>query len=87
MTPNFSVTYLVNSHIIPPVYGVDPSTGKAVIPQAGYTVENEKVWIDIVNQPVVPYTDSNGNTINLFYNIRYKLQTIILGYIPLIPRD
>ncbi|MGA2386958.1 MAG: hypothetical protein ABSG33_10555 [Candidatus Bathyarchaeia archaeon] len=70
--PDFGVKYQIFSVNIPPVYGVDPSTGKAVITKAGYTVVDEEVWVNIMNQPFVPYNESSGNSIQLFYNIRWK---------------
>jgi hypothetical protein len=71
-TPNFAVNYEIYPIQIPPVYGVDPSTGKAVITEDGYTEFDETVFVKIVNQPFVPYYDSNGNNIQLFYNVRWK---------------
>lgn len=71
-TPDFGVRYDIFSTYIPPVYGVDPSTGKAVITQAGYNSLDETVYIEIVNQPFIPYKDSDGHDIQLFYNIRWK---------------
>jgi hypothetical protein len=72
LNPSFSVSYDIFTTYVPPVYGVDPSSGKAVITQAGYTVLDETVYVRIVNQPFVPYKDSSDNTIQLFYNIRWK---------------
>lgn len=72
LNPSFSVSYDIFTTNVPPVYGVDSSSGKAVITQSGYTVLDETVYIRIVNQPFVPYKDSSDNNIQLFYNIRWK---------------
>jgi hypothetical protein len=71
-TPNFGVRYEIFPIYVPPVYGVDASTGKAMITKEGYTAFDETVFVEIVNQPFVSYKDSNGNNIQLFYNIRWK---------------
>jgi hypothetical protein len=70
--PEFSVQYETYTRNIPPTYGVDPSTGKAVITKAGYTEIEKWVRIVISNQPFIPYNDTNGNYIQLFYDARWK---------------
>ena len=35
-------------------------------------VDNRTIEIKIKNQPFTPFTDQNGNNINLLYNVRYK---------------
>ncbi len=71
-TPSFGVNYEIVPIDIPPVYGVDQSTGKAVVTKAGYTAYDETVFITILNQPFVPYKDSDDNNIQLFYSMRWK---------------
>jgi hypothetical protein len=71
-TPSFGVRYEFFPHSVPPVYGVDPSTGKAVMTKEGYTVYSESAYLSIMNQPFEPYKDANGNSIQLYYNIRWK---------------
>jgi hypothetical protein len=70
-TPNFGVKYDIFITHVPPTYGVDPSTGKAVAIQEGYDGVDETVYLYIVNQPFVPYKDSDGNYIQLFYSVRW----------------
>jgi hypothetical protein len=70
--PEFSVQYETYTRNIPPTYGVDPSNGKAVITKAGYTEIEKWVRIVISNQPFIPYNDTNGNYIQLFYDARWK---------------
>jgi hypothetical protein len=71
-TPSFGVRYEFFPHSVPPVYGVDPATGKAVMTKEGYTVYSESAYLSIMNQPFEPYKDANGNSIQLYYNIRWK---------------
>jgi hypothetical protein len=70
--PGFGVSYEFFPHTVPPTYDVDPSTGKAVMTRESYTLYSESVYLSIMNQPFVPYKDSNGNSIQLYYNIRWK---------------
>jgi hypothetical protein len=71
-SPSFGVSYKFFPHSTPPIYGVDPSTGKAVLTREGYTVYSESAYLSIMNQPFEPYKDSNGNFMQLYYNIRWK---------------
>ena len=70
--PAFDVTLHTFPNYIPPTYGIDPSTGKAVKTKAGYT--EQYVWIDvnIGGQPFVRYNNSAGQLISLNYNVRWK---------------
>ena len=70
--PDWGVRYETYAIYVPPTYGVDQSTGKAVVTQAGYNEVYRKVWVDIQNQPFVPYNNSNGQLIQLFYDVRWK---------------
>ena len=70
--PEFGVRYETYTLYVPPTYGVDPATGKAVVTQAGYNEVYRMVWVDIQNQPFVPYNNSNGQLIQLFYDVRWK---------------
>ncbi|MFA5573169.1 MAG: hypothetical protein WDA42_08675, partial [Candidatus Bathyarchaeia archaeon] len=38
----------------------------------GYTVYSESAYLPIMNQLFEPYLDSEGNSINLYYNVRWK---------------
>ncbi len=57
---------------MPPTYAIDQYTGQNITTSAGYQVDNRTVEFTISNQPYVPSTDTNGNTIGLYYNFRYK---------------
>jgi hypothetical protein len=70
--PEFTVRYVDNSYYVPPRYDIDPYTGKNVIVEAGYYVQNKTIEVRIKNQPFNPYEDENGNYIRLYYSIRMK---------------
>jgi hypothetical protein len=70
--PEFTAKYVDRSYDIPSTYGVDPYTGKTVITKYGEHVDNRTIEITIINQPFTPFTDTNGNNINMFYNVRFK---------------
>jgi hypothetical protein len=70
--PEFTAEYVDYSYDIAPTYTTDPYTNNTVIQTYGSHVDNRTVVITIKNEPFTPFTDSNGNTINLFYNVRYK---------------
>lgn len=70
--PSFGVMYEPHTYYVSPTYGVDPSTGKAVMTHEGYYEEYKEVWVSISNQPFKPYNDSRGNFIELFYDVRWK---------------
>lgn len=70
--PEFSVRYVDYSYDVPPIYGIDQFTGNQAIIKNGYHIENETFEFTIKNQPFTAYVDSYGNSINLFYNLRFK---------------
>jgi hypothetical protein len=70
--PEFTVKFADNSYDVSSTYGVDPYTGKEVITQAGYHVQNRTIEVAIKNQPFTPYEDANGNSIGLYYSVRVK---------------
>ena len=70
--PAFDVTFHTYQHYIPPTYGVDPSTGKAVTIKEGYTEVQKWVRVDIGGQPFIRYNNSDGQLISLHYNVRWK---------------
>ena len=69
--PSFTVDYEASSDYVPPVYSVNKYTGENTLVQQGYYVENKNVIITIENQPFTQST-TDGNPVNLFYNIRVK---------------
>jgi hypothetical protein len=71
--PEFSLKYVDRSYDTQPTYGLDPYTGKNVVTHPSEHIDNRTIEITIKNQPFTQFTDSsNGKTINLFYNVRYK---------------
>jgi hypothetical protein len=73
--PNFTLKYVDNSYDVPATSAsaTDPYTGKTVTTTTpGYHVENKSIELTITNQPFTPYSESEGNLIKLFYNVRYK---------------
>jgi hypothetical protein len=58
---------------IPPVYEVDPATGKVTMIKEGYTIYEKSLLVRIgSDQLFMPYNNSEGQTINLYYNLRWK---------------
>jgi len=72
VVPEFTAEYVDNSYDIAPTYTTDPYTNNTVIQTYGNHVDNRTVVITIKNEPFTPFTDNDGNTINMFYNVRYK---------------
>jgi hypothetical protein len=70
--PEFTVKYVDNSYDVPPTYEIDQYTGKNVMTQAGYHVQNKTIELAIKNQLFTPYKDADGNSIRLYYNIGKK---------------
>ena len=70
--PEFSAEYVDNSYDITPTYTIDPYTNTTVIQTYGRHVDNRTVIITIINEPFTPFNDSYGNTIDMFYNVRYR---------------
>jgi hypothetical protein len=70
--PQFTLSYADHSYYLPPTYGIDQYTGKSVVTSGGYYVENKTIDVSIKNQHFTSFTESSGNQINLYYNIRVK---------------
>jgi hypothetical protein len=68
--PEFTLKLVAHPYDVPPTYEIDPYTGKNVMTQAGYHVENKSIEIVIKNQPFV--NSFNGVNYRLFYNVRVK---------------
>ena len=72
--PEFTVKFVNSSYEVPASYSIDPYTGKNMTTPS-YYVENSYIIITITNQPFTPYViDSNGNRVNLLYNVRMRGQ-------------
>jgi hypothetical protein len=70
--PEFTLKFVEHPYEVPPTTMIDPYTGENVTIQAGYRVQNRSIEVIIKNQPFTPYEDSNGNSIDLYYNVRSK---------------
>jgi hypothetical protein len=70
--PEFTLKLVAHPYDVPPTYEVDPYTGKSVMTQEGYHVENRSIEITISNQPFTMYELDNGQYADFFYNISYK---------------
>jgi hypothetical protein len=70
--PEFTAKYIDLSYDVPPTYGVDQYTGKTVVKEGGYHVDNRSIQFTIKNQPFTPYMDPSGNQTGLYYNFRIK---------------
>jgi hypothetical protein len=70
--PEFTVKLEAHPYDVPPTYEIDPYTGENVTTHAGYHVENKSIVFTIKNIPFTPYNDTDGNFIELYYNIRAK---------------
>jgi len=74
-TPTFTVEEIAYPYDIPPstTTTVDPYTGEETTKTyPGYHVENKTTYIKIKNQPFTPYKNSDGDTMYLYYEYRFK---------------
>lgn len=75
-TLQFTLTYQDNSYVVEPItiYTTNPYTGnQAVVGSTlGAGVANTSITVRITNQPFTPYTDSDNNTVQLYYDVRWK---------------
>jgi len=70
--PEFTLKLVDHSYDVPQSYSIDPYTGKSVMTEEGYHVENKSIEVTIKNQPFTNYKDAKGNTLMLYYDIRWK---------------
>jgi hypothetical protein len=70
--PEFTIQYADHSYEAPPTYTKDPYTGQSHLSSPGYHVDNRTIDLTIKNQAFTPYTDANGNSFQLQYNVRSK---------------
>jgi hypothetical protein len=73
--PEFTVKLVAHPYDVPSTTTttIDEYTGKEIVTTTpGYHVENKSIEITIKNQPFTPYTDADGNEINIYYNVRVK---------------
>jgi hypothetical protein len=70
--PEFTLKYVVDAFDVAPTYKTDPYTGKSVIDQEGFHVQNNTLQITIKNQPFTSQADSSGNYTTLYYAVAFK---------------
>lgn len=70
--PEFTVSYVDYSYDVPPTYHIDEFSGRNVSNNNGYRIDQQSVLFKIKNQPFTTYNDSSGNTVNLYFNFRYR---------------
>lgn len=70
--PEFSIHYVEHPYEVPPTYQIDQHSGENITIQEGYHQQNRSIELVIQNQQFTPYEDSQGNLIELFYNVSAK---------------
>jgi hypothetical protein len=70
--PEFTVRFVDNSYDVEPRYYYDPYTGKDVLAENGYHVQNKTIELKIRNQPLISAHDSYGNVLRLYYRVQNK---------------
>jgi hypothetical protein len=68
-----SVKINSNHQYYPPVYSTNPYTGKTTLAAYARYWPNGTIVITIKNRPFTPYTDKDGNQINIYYTIFTKI--------------
>ena len=70
--PEFAVKYVDNSYDVAPTYGIDQYTGKNVMTEAGYYVQNKSIDVWVSDQAFSTYKNTDGNIIMMYYDIQWK---------------
>ena len=70
--PEFTLRFVDNSYDVEPRYSYDSYTGKNVLAENGYHVQNKTIELRIKNQQFTSYHDSEGNLIGLYYLVQTK---------------
>jgi hypothetical protein len=68
--PEFTIKLVAHPYDVAPITTIDPYTGKTVITQEGYRVENKSMEVQVTNQPF-SYS-FNSTTYYLYYSVRVK---------------
>jgi len=70
--PQFTLQYVVEPYNVAPITTINPYTGQNVTAQAGYTVENQSIYLKITNyQPFTSFS-VNGSEVNQYYQVQFK---------------
>jgi hypothetical protein len=70
--PDFTLNIVEHPYDVAPITTKNPYTGETTITQEGYRATYRTIELCIKNQPFTPYETSNGNYINLCYNVSIK---------------
>ncbi|MGD6808109.1 MAG: hypothetical protein ACQCN3_00260 [Candidatus Bathyarchaeia archaeon] len=70
--PEFTLEYVVTPVNSPPTTWINPYTGKNESLFPSYNGETQSVEIKVKNQPFNPYIDTDGNIVNVYYNVSLK---------------
>ncbi len=74
--PQFTLMFQDNSYIIQPttVTTTNPYTGNQTVVGStiGAYIHDASITVKVTNQPFTPYIDTNNNTVQLYYGIRWK---------------
>lgn len=84
--PEFTLKPIGPPYVENTTYSLDPNTGQ-IVAIIGYTNPYSLVEIIIKNQPFIPYNDSQGNTISMFYNVQVAVHNQTDSWISLYEPD
>jgi hypothetical protein len=70
--PEFTIRFVDNSYDVPPRYDYDSYTGKDVLVESGYHVQNKTIELVINNRGFSSYYDTDGNRLSLYYLVQTK---------------
>jgi hypothetical protein len=71
-TPEFTLRYVEHPYDVAPTYQIDQYSGANMTIQAGSHIQNRSIEIIIKNPIFTSYQDTDGNKIQLFYNVSAK---------------
>ncbi len=81
--PEVSVVVNTDHFWNSPIYTTNPYTGETTLVARGYWIPSGTIDITIKNRPVIPYTDKNGNYINVYYSVFWTIQHLSYGNTPM----
>ena len=70
--PEFTAKYQNLNYDVPSTYGTDQYTGKTIVLQQGYTIDNRSIPFTIKNQAYPSPPQQSGNISGVFFNFRVK---------------
>jgi len=78
--PEISVVIHNSPEWVPPVYTTNTYTGEVKESTPGYWRASGTIEVTIKNRPFTPYTDKNGNYINVYYSFFLKITNSIVTW-------